>query len=187
MVAPGRVDKLWSYAGLTRLWSWCLIGCAVAMAALSVGLQASEAGGLTSRWTATVLGMTGITGVIFYPLLRQWLRRAALPSLRLDSAEQLTGSRLLEAGPRDWRRWSVIIALVLLGGSTMMLTFLIGVLGGGGTAEGVVIGTLLAWGLVTLEDARRIDRAEADQERQFFASCDRPVAIGERVVWTTRH
>lgn len=185
-MAPGRVDKLWSYAGLTRLWSWCLIGCAAAMAVLSVALQASERSGLSSRWIATALGMTGITGVVFYPLLRVWLKRAALPSLRLETAEQLKGSRLLEAGPGDWRRWSVIIALVLLAGSMMMLTFLIGVLGGGGTAEGVVVGTLLAWGVVTLEDARRIQRAEREQKRRFFASCDRPVAIGERVVWTAQ-
>jgi hypothetical protein len=64
-----------------------------------------------------------------------------------------------------------------------MMTFLIGVLGGGGTAEGVVVGLIAAWGLATLEDARAIDRAEDAEGRRYYAAVRRPAAVGDHLVW----
>jgi hypothetical protein len=67
-----------------------------------------------------------------------------------------------------------------------MLVFLVGVLGRGGTAEGVVVGMLAAWGLATLEDARRIRRTEDAEGRDYFAACRRPTGVGDRLVWLPR-
>jgi hypothetical protein len=179
------VEKLWRYADLARLWSWALIGTAGLLLALSVAIQAGSDDGLDARWIGIVLGVTGGTGVVMYPLLRVWLRRAALPSLRLEQATRATGPRRLEAGPADWRRWAVLTALVLVVGGAALLTFLIGVLGRGGTAEGVVVGTLAAWGLATLEDARRIRATEAEEGRRYYAACRRPTGVGNKLVWMT--
>jgi hypothetical protein len=121
--------------------------------------------------------------VLGYPLLRVWLRRSAMPSLRLPQASRSSGPRLLHAAPRDWRRWGVVTTAVLTVGGTAMMTFLIGVLGGGGTAEGVVVGLIAAWGLATLEDARAIDRAEDAEGRRYYAAVRRPAAVGDHLVW----
>jgi hypothetical protein len=181
-VPPGGQDKLWRYATLARLWSWSLLGSAAGLVPLSVLLQATAPEGLSARWFATLIGITGISGAIFYPLLRRWMSRSG-PSMRLDRSDKLK-SRVLEAGRSDWRRWTLLIAAILFVGSTMMLSFLVGVLKRGGEAEGVVIGTLIAWAVVTLEDARRIDRAERTDGRRYWASVPRPVAIADRLVWT---
>jgi len=176
-------EKLWRYADLARLWSWCLIGVGAVLLPLAVALQAGTEEGLDAWWFAAAFGITGITGIILYPLFRVWLRRAALPSVRLPQAVRATGKRRLEASPRDWRRWSVITALILLAGSAAMMLFLVGVLGRGGTAEGVVVGMLAAWGAATLEDARRIRRIEASEGRRYYAACERPTGVGNHLVW----
>ena len=67
-----------------------------------------------------------------------------------------------------------------------MLTFLVGVLGRGGIAEGVVVGMIAAWGLATLEDARRIEGIEAAEGRRYYAACHRPTGVGNRLVWLPR-
>ena len=115
-----------------------------------------------------------------------WLRKTALPSVRLPQAVRASGPRRLEATPRDWRRWALFTGVVLLVGGAAMLTFLIGVLGRGGIAEGVVVGMLAAWGLATLEDARRIESIEAAEGRRYFAACRRPTGVGNRLVWLPR-
>lgn len=176
-------EKLWRYADLARLWSWCLIGVGAVLLPLAIALQAGTEEGLDAWWFAAAFGITGITGIILYPLFRVWLRRAALPSVRLTQAVRATGKRRLEASPRDWRRWSVITALILLVGSAAMMLFLVGVLGRGGTAEGVVVGMLAAWGAATLEDARRIRRIEASEGRRYYAACERPTGVGNHLVW----
>jgi hypothetical protein len=177
------VEKLWRYEALARLWSWSLIGVAGALLALSAALQAGVDEGVDARWVGVALGVTGITGVVFFPLLRVWLRRSALPSLRLSQATKASGPRRLEASPGDWRRWGTVTVLALLVGGAAMLAFLVAVLGGGGTAEGVVAGILAAWGLATLEDARRVRRVEEAEGRRYYASCQRPTAVGNRLVW----
>jgi hypothetical protein len=58
------------------------------------------------------------------------------------------------------------------------------VLGRGGTAEGVVIGVLLAWGFVTFEDGRRIQRTQAEENRMYWAAGQRPWGAGNRLVYT---
>jgi hypothetical protein len=179
-----RVEKLWRYAALARMWSWCLIGVAGALLVVAVGIQAGSEDGLSARWLGIALGVSGLTGVLFFPLLRVWLRRSALPSVRLADAKRERGTpRRLEAAPADWRRWSAFTAALLLVGGAAMLTFLVGVLGRGGTAEGVVVGVLAAWGLATLEDARRIERVEREEGRRYYAAGSRPTGAGGKLVW----
>jgi hypothetical protein len=179
-------EKLWGYASLARLWSWTLIVVAVLLLGLSIAIQAAAEEGLDSGWWAAALGITGVTGVVCYPFYRVWLRKTALPSVRLPQAVRASGPRRLEATPRDWRRWALFTGLVILVGGAAMLTFLIGVLGRGGTAEGVVVGMLAAWGFATLEDARRIRAIEAAEGRRYFAACRRPTGVGNRLVWLPR-
>ena len=64
--------------------------------------------------------------------------------------------------------------------------FLVGILGGGGVAEGVVAGVLIAWGLVTLHDVKRLERIEVEQSRTYFAACRRPVSVGSVLIYRTR-
>jgi hypothetical protein len=179
-------EKLWGYASLARLWSWTLIVVAVLLLGLSIAIQAAAEEGLDSGWWAAALGITGVTGVVCYPFFRVWLRKTALPSVRLPQAVRASGPRRLEATPRDWRRWALFTGLVILVGGAAMLTFLIGVLGRGGTAEGGVVGMLAAWGFATLEDARRIRAIEAAEGRRYFAACRRPTGVGNRLVWLPR-
>jgi hypothetical protein len=182
-VARG-IEKLWRYAALARMWSWCLIGVAGALLAIAVGIQAGTDDGLSARWLGIALGVSGLTGVVFFPLLRVWLRRSGLPSVRLGDATRERGTpRRLEAAPADWRRWAALTAALLLIGGAAMLTFLVGVLGRGGTAEGVVVGVLAAWGLATLEDARRIERIERAEGRRYYAAGARPTGAGGKLVW----
>jgi hypothetical protein len=184
-VAPSTDEKLWRYSSLARLWSWSLIAVAGALLLLSVAIQAGSDDGLDGRWFATLLGITGVTGVLLFPLFRVWLRKSAMPSGRLSQAVRATGPRRLEASPRDWRRWALATGGVLLVGGAAMLVFLIGVLGPGGTAEGVVVGMLAAWGAATLEDVRRISAAEAAEGRRYYAACRRPTGVGRKLVWVS--
>jgi hypothetical protein len=180
-LAPG--DKLWSFVGLARLYSWALVGVSIALIGISIALEATSEDGFSWRYVAVLLGMSGISGLIFFPLLRVWLRKGGLPSSRLPDATAAEGPRRLEATPGDWRRWGTLTVVVLLVSSTFMTLFLVAVLGRGGTAEGVVIGVLLAWGLATLEDSRRITRAEAEEGRRYFTAARRPAGAGNRLVW----
>jgi hypothetical protein len=176
-------EKLWRYSRLARLWSWALIWSAVILLGLTFAIRASSDDGVDVRFLGVVLGVTGATALIFFPFLRFWLRRAALPSLRLPQATKASGPRRLEASASDWRRWTLVTGLILTVGGAAMLIFLVGVLGPGGTAEGVVVGVLAAWGLATLEDARRIDDAVAADNRLYYAACRRPTGVGNRLVW----
>ena len=156
------------------------------MLAIGAAIQAGSKTGLSAQWIGVALAVTGVTGVVFYPLLRMWLRKTA-PSGYLPKAKKLSGPRRLEAAPRDWRRWRILIVVFLFIGSAAMLAFLVGVLrdsGPDGIAEGVVVGVLAAWGAVTLGDARVIERTEAREGRNYFAAGDRPTAAGNRLVWT---
>ena len=183
MAGPTGVEKLWGYAALARLWSWSLIGAGIVLMAVAIALQAGSDRGLDARWFGIALGVTGATGAIIYPFLRVWLRRSALPSVYLPKATKATGPRRLEASRGDWRGWAAITVAILLVGGAAMLAFLIGVLGRGGTAEGVVVGFFLAWGLATLEDARRIERQEREEGRRYYAAGRRPTGAGRRLVW----
>lgn len=183
-LGPG--DLLWSYSRLARLYGLGLVGVAGGLLILSVILEATSEDGWSWAWLGVVAGMTGITGLIFFPLLRVWLRRGGLPSIHLPDAVPADGPRRLEAAPSDWRRWGGTAVVVLFIASAAMLVFLIAVLGRGGTAEGVVVGMLAAWGLVTLEDGRRITTAEGEQGRSYWAVGHRPTGAGNRLMFTTR-
>lgn len=176
-------EKLWRYEGIARLWSWALIWSAVALFGLSFLLEAGSSGGLTGRWAATVVAITGVTGVILYPFFRVWLRRSAMPSLRLEQATRATGPRRLEATPADWRRWAILVGVVLFVGAAVTMVFLVGVLGRGGMAEGVTVGMVAAWGLATLSDVRNIRAAEEREGRRYYAACRRPTGVAHNLVW----
>jgi hypothetical protein len=168
-----------------RLWSWTLIGVGGVLLVASAGVRAGSDEGIDLIWIATAVGVSGLTGVIFYPLLRMWLRKTS-PSQYLPRATRLDGKRRLEAGPRDWRSWGLFTGAFLLIGCFFMLIFLVGVLrssGAEGIAEGVVVGIVAAWGVVSLADARSIERTEATQGRRYFASGHRPTAAGNKLVW----
>lgn len=178
-------EKLWRYTSLVRLWSWALIGVGAAMLVVGAAVQAGSEHGLTAQWVGVALGVSGVTGVLFYPLLRMWLKKTA-PSEYLPRAKRLGGPRRLEAGPSDWRRWGFVTTGFLFVGSAAMLAFLVGVLhdsGPDGIAEGVVVGVVGAWGMVTLGDARSIERTELREKRRYFATGNRPTAAGNRLVW----
>jgi len=184
----GDQEKLWEYVSLVRLWSWSLVGVACTLLVVSALMQAGSSDGLSWQWFVVALGVSALTGALGYPLLRGWLARSA-PSRYLERARPMSGPRRLEASRADWRRWAATTVAVLLGLGVAMLVFLVGVLrdsGPDGIAEGVVVGLLVAWGLATLDDARRIERTEVDEGRRYYAACQRPTGIGNRLVWVAR-
>ncbi|HWH14282.1 MAG TPA: hypothetical protein VNT51_06010, partial [Miltoncostaeaceae bacterium] len=178
-------DRLWEYARVARVWAWVLVGVGLGMLALGALVEAGDPeDGLEGRWVLVALAAFASAVVVFVPLLRMWMRPAAVPSGRLpDAARDTRAPRLLEAGPGDWRVWAVLVALGTFVVSAMMMGFLVGILGGGGMAEGVVAGILVAWGLVTLEDVREVGRRQEEEGRVYYAACRRPVAVGGRLVW----
>lgn len=179
-------DLLWDYARLSRMYGLVLIGVSFGLLILSAVLEATSEDGWSWVWLGVVVAMAGITGLVFLPLLSVWLRRSGLASIRLPDAQQADGSRLLEAGQRDWRRWAILSSVVLFIAAAFMLLFLVAVLGRGGIAEGVVIGVLTAWGVVTLADGQKIEATEIEEGRRYWAAGQRPTGAGNRLVFTTR-
>lgn len=180
----GDRDLLWDYARLARMYGIQLLGVSVALVVVSIILEATSEDGWSWWWLGTLVAMTGITGLIFFPILRVWLRKGGLPSIRLPDAQPAEGRRMLSAAPGDWRSFAAIVAVLLFISAGATLLFLVAVLGRGGTAEGVVIGVLLAWGFVTLEDARRIARTQLEEKRTYWAAARRPWGAGNRLVFT---
>ncbi|MGA0068063.1 MAG: hypothetical protein ACO3PB_01195 [Miltoncostaeaceae bacterium] len=183
-VRVGDRDLLWDYARLARMYGIQLLGVSLALVAVSIILEATSEDGWSWWWLGTLIAMTGITGLVFFPILRVWLRKGGLPSIRLPDAQPAEGRRMLAAAPGDWRSFAAIVAILLFVSAGATLLFLVAVLGRGGTAEGVVIGVLLAWGFVTLEDARRIARTQLEQKRMYWAAARRPWGAGNRLVFT---
>ncbi len=180
----GARDLLWDYARLARLYAIEIIVVALLLGVVSGILEATSEDGWSWTWLGVLSAITGITGLIFFPLLRSWLRKGGLPSIRLPDAQPAEGPRVLAAAPADWRRFAALSGVLLFVSAFATLIFLVAVLGRGGTAEGVVIGVLLAWGLVTLEDGRRIQRAQQDEDRVYWAAGRRPWGAGNRLVFT---
>ncbi len=183
-VRIGDRDLLWDYARLARMYGLQLLAVSAVLVAVSIILEATSEDGWSWWWLGTLVAMTGITGLIFFPLLRVWLRRGGLPSIRLPDAQPAEGRRILAAAPGDWRNFAILVAVLLFISAGATLLFLVAVLGRGGTAEGVVIGVLLAWGFVTLEDARRIARTQLEEKRTYWAAARRPWGAGNRLVFT---
>lgn len=180
----GARDLLWDYARLARMYAYEIVGIAAVLVVLSVVLEATSEDGWSWRWLGELVGITGLTGFVFFPLLRSWLRKGGLPSLKLPDAQPAEGPRMLAAAPSDWRLFAAVSSVLLFLGSAATLIFLVAVLGRGGTAEGVVIGVLLAWGFVTFEDGRRIQRTQAEENRMYWAAGQRPWGAGNRLVYT---
>ena len=93
-------DLLWDYARLSHLYGLVLIGVSLGLLLLSVVLEATSEDGWSWVWLGVVIGVAGITGLVFLPLLSVWLKRSGLASIRLPDAQQADGGRLLEAGDR---------------------------------------------------------------------------------------
>jgi hypothetical protein len=180
----GPKDILWDYARLARMYGIELLGVGGALIIVSVLLEATSEGGWSWWWLGTLVAITGVTGLVFFPLLRSWLRKGGLPSISLPDAQPAMGPRILAAGPSDWRRWASLTSVGLFVSAFATLLFLVAVLGRGGTAEGVVIGVILAWGLVTLEDGRRIIATQQEEGRMYWAAGRRPAGAGNRLVFT---
>jgi len=180
----GARDLLWNYAQLARMYSYELLVVSLLLTIVSIILEATSEGGWSWWWLGTLVAITGVTGLVFFPLLRSWLRRGGLPSISLPDAQPAEGSRMLAAAPSDWTRFAAVTSILLFVSAFATLLFLVAVLGRGGTAEGVVIGVLLAWAFVTLEDSRRITRAEDDERRVYWAAGRRPWGAGNRLVYT---
>jgi hypothetical protein len=183
-IRVGDRDLLWDYARLARMYGIQLLGVSVALVVVSIILEATSEDGWSWWWLGTLTAMTGVTGLVFFPILRVWLRKGGLPSIRLPDAQPAEGRRMLAAAPGDWRSFAAIVAILLFISAGATLLFLVAVLGRGGTAEGVVIGVLLAWGFVTLEDARRIARTQLEEKRMYWAAARRPWGAGNRLVFT---
>lgn len=184
VIRIGARDLLWDYARLARMYAIETIVVAALLVAVSIALEATSEDGWSWTWLGALVGITGLTGLIFFPLLRVWLRKGGLPSLRLPDAQPAEGARILAAAPSDWRRFAAVSGVLLFISTGAVLLFLVAVLGRGGTAEGVVIGVLLAWGLVTMEDGRRILRTQGDENRVYWAAGRRPWGAGNRLVFT---
>ncbi len=177
-------ERLWRYSRVSRLWARTLIAVGALLLVLGASLEIGDPDGAVGRWLLVAVGTSIPTAALFFFLLRSWMRDGALPSSRLGDAVAERGStRRLEASPADWRRWTAVLGLAVFVGGAAVTGFAVGVLGGGGEAEGVVVGVLVAWGVVTARDVRLVEAAEAEQGRVYYAACRRPVSIGQRLVW----
>lgn len=151
---------------------------AFAVGGLSLAMRAGDAG-IDAGWLRVFGLVTLGTLVLGLPFVRFGI---AAPSSRLPHAQQADRA-LPHADAGRWRVWGAIIVLVVTIGALTTLVFLVAVLGEGGTAEGVVVGLLAAWGLATLADAHQIAVVERGQRRRYYAAVDRPTAVGRHVVW----
>jgi hypothetical protein len=180
-------DKLWGYSRLSRIWARTLIVVGLLTFAVGatfmIGSSASDALSWIIEATITLVASV----VVFGFLLRGWMRNGGLPSARLgDATKEPHTPQLTEATDRNWQTWTLTLGAALFLSSVLIMGFLVGVLGGGGVAEGVVAGVLIAWGLVTQADVRNVERIEAEQSRIYFAACRRPVSVGSVLVYRPR-
>jgi hypothetical protein len=179
-------EKLWRYARLSRIWARTLVVVGVMVFAVGLSLQIGRSASSTLNGIAFAFGTLIVSVPVFFFLLRGWMGNGGLPSSRLaDASAEPASPRRLEASNRNWRTWTLGLAAALFISSVLILGFLVGTLGGGGIAEGVVAGVLVAWGLVTANDVRRLERIEVEQSRTYFAACKRPVSVGSVLVYRT--
>ena len=184
MAPAPALEKLWRYTSLVKAIAWALI--CVSMLMLPMSLLAQLGDGLTVKYAGTLLGISGITGVLFYPLMHMWFRKSR-PSAYLERATKLSGPRRMPAAQRDIVRWGVTVGVFLFIATVFMVGFLVPVLkdsGPSGIAEGVVVGVMAAWGVFNLDDVRKIQLAEREQGRTYFTVGHRPTAAGNRLFWT---
>ncbi len=179
-------EKLWRYARLSRIWARTLVVVGVLVFAVGLSLQVGRSAASTWSGVATAFASLIVSVPVFFFLLRGWMGNGGLPSSRLgDASAEPASPRRLEASTRNWRAWTLGLGSALFVSSVLILGFLVGTLGGGGIAEGVVAGVLVAWGVVTANDVRRLERIEIEQSRTYFAACKRPVSVGSVLVYRT--
>ena len=179
-------EKLWRYTRLSRIWARTLIVVGILVFAVGLSMQIGDSSSAFASWIVTAVATVVPSTLVFFFLLRGWMGNGGLPSARLPDAAADSGvPRRSEPTSRNWLTWTLTLGAALFVSSVLIMGFLIGVLGGGGVAEGVVAGVLIAWGLVTTRDVRRVERIEAEQERAYFAACRRPVGVGSVLVWRT--
>jgi hypothetical protein len=177
-------EKLWRYTRLSRIWARTLVVVGALVFAIGFAMQIGDSADALESWVITAFATVIPSILVFCFLLRGWMGNGGLPSARLADAPADPGVvRRSEPTSRNWLTWTLALGTALLISSVLIMGFLIGVLGGGGVAEGVVAGVLIAWGLVTTQDVRRVERIEADQHRAYFAACRRPVSVGSVLVW----
>lgn len=177
-------EKLWRYTKLSGIWARALMIVGVLIFAVGLLMQIGDTAGAWESWLLTGAASVVVTTGVFFILLRGWMQNGGLPSTRLVDATADPGTpRRPEASTGNWLAWSATLGIGLFVAGVFIMAFLIGVLGGGGMPEGVVAGVLVAWGLVTLEDVRRLVRIEQEQHRVYFAACKRPIAVGSVLVW----
>lgn len=180
-------EKLWGYARLSRIWARTLIVVGVLTflvgSTFMIGTSASAAASWFIEASVTLVASVAL----FFFLLRGWMQNGGLPSARLaDASSEPKTPRRMEATSRNWQVWTLSLGAALFASSVLIMGFLVGILGGGGVAEGVVAGVLIAWGLVTLHDVKRLERIEVEQSRTYFAACRRPVSVGSVLIYRTR-
>lgn len=177
-------EKLWRYTRLSRIWARTLIAVGILVFCAGLSMQTGDSRSTLISWGEVAVATVIPTTAVFFFLLRGWMSNGGLPSTRLAEATvDPRTPRRLEATSRNWWNWTIMLAAGLLIASVLIMGFLIGVLGGGGMAEGVVAGVLVAWGLVTAEDVGRVVRIEQEERRIYFAACKRPVSVGSVLVW----
>ncbi len=180
-------EKLWRYTRLSRIWARTLIVVGVLVFVVGLAMQVGDSAAAFVSWVVTAVATLIPSTLLFFFLLRGWMGSNGLPSARLPDAAVDSGvPRRSEPTPRNWLTWTLGLGAALFVSSVCIMGFLIGLLGGGGVAEGVVAGVLIAWGLVTARDVRRVERIEADEKRAYFAACKRPVSVGSVLVWRAR-
>jgi hypothetical protein len=184
MAPTASPERLWRYTSLVRATAWALI--AVGMLMLPLSLVGQLSSGLSVGYVGTLVGISGVTGVLFYPLMHLWFKRSR-PSAYLERAKPLSGPRRIAAGAGDIRRWGFTVGVFLFIGTVLMVGFLVPVLrdsGPDGIAEGVVVGLMAAWGVFNLDDVRRIVADEETTGRTYFTVGHRPTAAGNRLYFT---
>lgn len=169
---------------MSRIWARTLIVVGILVFVVGLLMQIGDSWNAFASWLVTALATVVPSTLVFFFLLRGWMGNGGLPSARLPDAAADSGvPRRTEPTSRNWMTWTLTLGTGLFVSSVLIMGFLIGVLGGGGVAEGVVAGVLIAWGVVTTQDVRRVERIEADQQRAYFAACRRPVSVGSVLVW----
>lgn len=183
MASTHSTEKLWRYTSLVRAIAWALIVVGSLMLPLSIVSQIAD--DLSIAYVATLVGISGLTGVLFYPLMHMWFRKSR-PSAYLPRAKRLSGARRIQAAARDIHRWGMTVGAFLFVGTVFMVSFLVPVLrdsGPSGIAEGVVVGVMASWGVFNLDDVRKIEEAERAEGRIYYTVGHRPTAAGNRLVW----
>jgi hypothetical protein len=177
-------EKLWRYTQLSRIWARTLVIAGILVFCVGISMQVGDSTSAFASWLEVAVATVVPTTAVFFILLRGWMHNGGLPSTRLvDATADPRIPRRLEATTRNWWSWTIMLGIGLTVAGIVIMGFLIGVLGGGGIAEGVVAGVLVSWGLVTAQDVRRVAQIEQDEHRIYFAACKRPVSVGSVLVW----